>query len=141
MRSDKHRSLLGPWNQTCCQVESLGGRKEGTARLSLLPGFPVTSYLWADLLDTKWVYVCAFILMQAALGCVGLVEFLLPSPHPWQVVFLCCLQPKEVSSAPKTAVSLSAEWRMGGAGKQKSGGVCWAVWVAHSITAKGTVSS
>ena len=43
MRSDKHRSLLGPWNQTCCQVESLGGRKEGTARLSLLPGFPVTS--------------------------------------------------------------------------------------------------
>lgn len=70
MRSDKHRALLGPWNQTCCQVESLGGRKEGTDRLSLLPGFPVTSYLWADLLDTMWVYVnvCVFILMQAALG-------------------------------------------------------------------------
>ena len=78
--------------------------------------------------------------MQAALGGVGLVEFLLqdpspglPSPHPWQVVFLCCLQPK-VSSAPRTAVSLSAEWRMRGVGKQKWGGVCWAVWHACMLS-------
>ena len=49
--------------------ESLGGRKEGTARLSLLPGFPVTSYLWADLLDTKWVYVSVCVYTHA--GCPG----------------------------------------------------------------------
>lgn len=39
------------------QVESLGGREEGTFRLSLLLGFPVPSYLWADLLETQWVCV------------------------------------------------------------------------------------
>lgn len=68
MRSDKHRSLLGPWeSEPVARIESLGGRKRALPG-SLLPEFLITSYLWADLLDTKWVYVCAFILMQAALG-------------------------------------------------------------------------